>query len=118
MSSKTMIAALLLPLAAMPCLVFAQDQPKPPAPSPEQMQQVMQGAVRASMNAMLDVAGPMTTAAIDAQTAASAKPETAERIATFKKNLYDALLKKGFTPAQALQIVVATSFPSAAMTAK
>jgi len=50
---------------------------------------------------------------IEAQLKFAALPDTADRIATFKKNLYESLLKKGFTASQALQIVVATNAPSA-----
>jgi hypothetical protein len=89
---------------------FAQQQ----QPTPEQMQQIMQ----ATMGAMVSVMGPMTDAVIEAQLNAAARPETAERIAAFKKNLYDALLKKGFTPAQALQIVLSTAPPSATPSTK
>jgi len=37
------------------------------------------------------------------------KPETAERMATFTKNYYDALRKRGFTEVEALQIVTSAS---------
>ena len=89
------------------------QQPQQP-PSPEQMKQIMQ----ATMGAMVSVMGPMTDAVIEAQVNAAARPETAEKIAAFKKNLYDALLKKGFNVQQALQIVVSTAPPTAAPSAK
>lgn len=89
-----------------------------PTPSPEQMQQIMQGTMKATMGAMVDAAGPLTEAAINAQTLMAARPETAERLAAFKKNLYDALMKQRFTAAQAMQIVLATQPPAAAGTAK
>ncbi len=109
-------AALWLACAAP--FAFAQA-PQPGAqPSPEQMRQVMQATMSATMGAMIEAMGPMTQAVIDAQLAAAARPETAERIAAFKKNLYDALVKQGFQPAQALQIVVATAPPSATPSGK
>src|SRR6266700_1369391 len=40
-----------------------------------------------------------------------AKPENAERLADFTKNYYDALLKRGFTKEQALQLVAAIGMP-------
>ncbi len=43
--------------------------------------------------------------------ARQAKPESADRLATFTKNYYDALIRKGFTKEQALQIVIATGMP-------
>lgn len=114
MNLEKHIAAIAL--AAITSVSVAQQAPSgpPQQPSPEQMKQIMQ----ATMGAMVSVMGPMTEAVIDAQTLIAAKPETAERIAAFKKNLYDALLKKGFNQQQALQIVIATSAPSAAPSAK
>ena len=43
-------------------------------------------------------------AALDSLT----KPETAYRIAAYKHNLYTALMKEGFTPEEAMKIVVAS----------
>jgi len=40
------------------------------------------------------------------------RPEVAEGLATFTKNYYDALLKKGFTKEEALRIVVSVGMPS------
>ena len=45
----------------------------------------------------------------EAQLKIAERPETAERIATFKKNLFEALRRKGFTVEQAMQLTVATS---------
>ncbi|MCY7306692.1 MAG: hypothetical protein LH632_11185 [Rhodoferax sp.] len=69
--------------------------------------------MQTTMGAMVSVMGPMTDAVLEAQLITAAKPETAERIAAFKKNLYDALLKKGFNGLDAIQIVIATPAPSA-----
>jgi phage gp29-like protein len=93
--------------------VYAQQTQQTP-PNPEQLKQVMQ----ATMGAMVSVMGPMTEAVIDAQLNSAAKPETAEKIATFKRNLYEALLKKGFNGIDAMQIVISTSMPSAAPATK
>ena len=41
-----------------------------------------------------------------------AKPETAQRLATFTKNYYDALIAKGFSKEDALEIVKSANFPS------
>ena len=113
--SKTFICAFALTAAAL----AAQAQQPPPAvapqpPNPEQVRQLMQ----ATMGAMVSVMGPMTDAVIQAQLNAASKPEAAEKIAAFKKNLYDALVKKGFDSQQALQIVIAAAPPSAAPNAK
>ncbi len=109
---KALISAFALASAAL--AAHAQQPPpapvSPQAPNPEQVKQLMQ----ATMGAMVSVMGPMTDAVIQAQLNAAAKPEAAEKMAAFKKNLYDALVKKGFDPQQALQIVIATAPPSAA----
>ena len=102
---KSFTVAAALSLCAGFC--FAQTQQKPP--SPEEMQKIMD----ATMGSMVPMMGKMTEVMIDAQLNAAARPETAERMAAFKKNLYDALLKKGFTQDQALQITVATALPMA-----
>lgn len=47
--------------------------------------------MQATMCAMVSVAGLMTAAVIEAQLNLAARPETAERIASFKKNLFDYL---------------------------
>jgi hypothetical protein len=40
------------------------------------------------------------------------EPESAEKLATFTRNYYDALIKKGFTQEQALRIVISQGIPS------
>ncbi len=107
-------------LAAMAITLFvcgtawAQAAPAQAQPTPEQMKQVMQTAM-ASVIAMIR---PMTEATIDAQLVMAEKPDTAERVASFKKNLFDALVKKGFKTDEALQIVISTGIPSAAQVGK
>ena len=78
----------------------------------------MKLVMQATMGAMVPVMGPMTEAVIEAQLNSAAKPETAERIAAFKRNLYEALLKKGFNGQDAMHIVIATPLPSASPAAK
>lgn len=108
---KQLACAALLALGS--AATWAQSSAQTPkAPTPEEMKQLMQASMQASFGAMVAVAGPMTEAAIQAQLAVAAKPETAQRLAAFKRNLYDELLKKGFDAQQALQIVIATSAPS------
>ncbi len=84
-------------------------RPQPPKTSPADLQKSMDAA----MGSMVPMMGRMAEATIDAQLRLGAMPETAERIATFKKNLFDELRKKGFTTSQAMQIVLATPLPSA-----
>ncbi len=87
--------------------VCAQGTPK--GPSQEEMQQTMEN----SMGAMAPMMGKMTEATIEAQLVAAEKPETARRIAVFKKNLYDELLRQGFSKERAFAIVLSTPLPSA-----
>jgi hypothetical protein len=86
----------------------AQDTSKK-MPSPEEMKQMMES----SMGAMGPMMAKMSEATIEAQLAAAEKPETARRIAVFKKNLYDALLQQGFSKERAFSIVLSTPLPSA-----
>ncbi len=97
-------AALALPALAQPA---AQPPSKPP--SPEEVKKLME----ASMNAMAPAMGAMSSAMIEAQLAAAANPETAARLAAFKWNLYQALLKQGFNGQDAMRITVETSPPGA-----
>jgi|SRR6266852_1871109 len=88
---------------------YAQDAPQQRQPTPEDMQKIMD----ATFGAMVPMMARMTEVMIEAQLKIAVLPATADRIAAFKKNLYDSLVKKGFTANEAMQIVVATSIPSA-----
>src|SRR6266700_945428 len=55
--------------------------------------------------------GQMMEAMMEGMLRVMAKPESVDRLATFAKNYYDALIRKGFTKEQALQIVIATGMP-------
>ena len=111
-SLKQLACAALFAVCSSAALAQSATPPRKP-PTPEEIKQVMQESMQASFGAMVSTMGPMTEAAIEAQLVAAAKPETAQRLAAFKRNLYDELLKKGFNPQQALQIVITTSAPSA-----
>jgi hypothetical protein len=119
-----LLSACLVFLSALSMQALAQNPPAgtdaspsdgkapPPRlsqPSPEQMQK----SVGAAMESMVPMMGRMAEVGMAAQLKIAAEPETAERMAAFKKNLYDQLQKKGFTPSQALQITIATPLPSA-----
>jgi hypothetical protein len=91
-------------------LLYAQDAPTQRQQSkPEDVQGIMD----ATMGAMVPMMGRMAEVMIEAQLRSATLPDTAERIAVFKKNLYDALIKKGFSKSDALQIVMTTGIPSA-----
>lgn len=96
---------------ATPLALAQAPAPTPRAqPSPEETKKIMD----AGMGAIAPRFAGMTEVMIDAQIKYAAMPETAEAMATFKKNLYDSLVKRGFKPESALQIVIATRPPSAA----
>ena len=56
----------------------------------------------------------MMTAGMTATLRVLAKPESAQQLATFVKNFYDALVAKGFSKEDALKIVAAVGMPHAA----
>jgi hypothetical protein len=96
-------------LSIFSLMAMAQEPARPNRPSPEDMQKMME----MSMGAMVPAMAKMTEAMIEAQLKAAENPETARRIAIFKKNLYDALLKQGFSKREGLSIMEATPAPSA-----
>lgn len=55
--------------------------------------------------------GQMMEAMMDGMLKAMAKPENVERLASFTRAYYEALMRKGFTKEEALQIVVAMGLP-------
>jgi hypothetical protein len=101
-------------LFACSCVAQAQDQAKQKQPTPEEMKKLMD----ATMGAMIPVMGRMTEVMLEAQLKVAERPETADMVAAFKKNLYEALMKKGFSPEQAMQLTLATAMPSAMPSAK
>jgi len=113
-----MCAALYLLQAGPTQAQQAQQAPQQASqqhqPSPEEMQKIMD----ATMGAMVPVMGRMVEVMVEAQLKIAVLPETADRIARFKKNLYDALLKQGFSKDQAMQLVIATGLPSATPASK
>ena len=65
----------------------------------------------AAMSAMMPMWEQMMTAMMRGTLAVLAEPETAQQMAAFNKNYFDALVAKGFTRAEALQIVIAVGVP-------
>jgi hypothetical protein len=68
----------------------------------------MQGEM---MNMMVPYMARMAEANLNATLTALSKPEAAERLATFSRNYYQALMKKGFSKDDALRIVASTGIP-------
>jgi len=107
MRYKASVLVLVTILLGGPCL--AQQAPAQRQPSPEEMQKIMD----ATMGAMVPMMGRMMEVMLEAQLKVAALPDTAERVATFKKNLYDALQAKGFSKPEALQILNGAGLTSA-----
>jgi hypothetical protein len=64
-----------------------------------------------AMEAMGPMMGQMMSSMLDGMLVVLAKPETAQRTATFSRNYYDALIAKGFSNEDALRIVMAHGIP-------
>jgi hypothetical protein len=88
---------------------FAAEPAPDKKPSPEEMKQIME----MSLGAMVPMMGKMTEVMIEAQLIVAEKPETAARIAVFKKNVYEALIKQGFSKKEAFEIMMNTAVPAA-----
>ena len=92
-------------LAAL-CVAGASRAQGPSTPLSQEEQQKRSAAVSATLAPLVSKTAEETT---EAQLKIAERPDTAERIATFKKNLFEALRRKGFTVEQAMQLTAATS---------
>jgi hypothetical protein len=72
----------------------------------------MGDSLGAAMGFMGPMMGQMMESMMTGMFAALAKKEMADNLATFTKNYFEALLKRGFTREEALRIVVAVGVPS------
>lgn len=115
MRGQVLLASLLLASFSMQCHAQQSSSGQQSSYEPSKLAQTM---MQASMSAMVSAVGPMAEAVVETELALGAKPETAERVAAFKRNLFEALIKKGFTAKEALQIVIATSPPSVSLCAR
>jgi hypothetical protein len=89
-------------------------QEKRPQLSPEEMRQQMEVA----FGAMVPMMGKMMEAMIEAQLTVISKPDSAEKMAQYVKNFYEALIKNGFSKEEAFKIVTSISIPSASLSTK
>jgi hypothetical protein len=106
---KLLVCTLLFILASV---VDAQE--KRPQPSPEEMRQ----QIEVAFGAMAPMMGKMMEAMIEAQLAVISKPDSAEKMAQYVKNFYEALIKRGFSKKEAFKIVTSISLPSASLSTK
>lgn len=106
---KKVLAMLVVVMTAT--TVFAAEQPvdKKKEPSPEEMRQT----IEASVGAIVPMMAKMAQAAILVQLKIGEQPETAQSLAIFKKNLFEALVKQGFSKKEAFDIMLNTSMPAA-----
>ena len=103
------IAALLLSALIGARAEAQQNQAKP---KPQAAQEVTVEPDSAGFSAMMGpMMGQMMRVMMLTVIEIAAEPETAEKMATFSKNFFDALVRKGFTRQEALQIVMATGLP-------
>ena len=64
-----------------------------------------------SMDMLTPMSGQTNRIAMEVQLEVLSKPETAQKLAAFAHNYYQALVKTGFTEDQALQIVARAGIP-------
>ena len=67
------------------------------------------------MERMVPMMGNMMEVMVESMFRVLSKPENAQRLATFTKNYYDALIAKGFSKEEALEIITSMSIPSVPM---
>lgn len=68
-------------------------------------------SMQTEMNSMMPMMGMMMSAMMNGMLDVLAMPESAEKLATFNRNYFDALTRKGFTREEALRIVMAVGVP-------
>ncbi len=95
----------LLPL--LPSTATAESPEKPGGPPPVNVSAPNSEKEQAAM--MGNMMGSMMEANLKAYITLLGKPEVAEKLASFTKNYYDALVAKGFTKEEALRIVTAAT---------
>jgi hypothetical protein len=104
------LALAVLGTVAAPSSTAAQEDP-----APRQAQADSAAMAADSMGLFMDMMGPtfgmMMEQMVEGLLRALERPATAERLATFTRNYYEALIARGFTDEQALRIVVAVGFP-------
>jgi hypothetical protein len=78
----------------------------------------MRQQMEVAFGAMAPMMGKMMEAMIEAQLAVISKPDSAEKMAQYVKNFYEALIKQGFSKDEAFKIVTSVSLPSASLSTK
>jgi hypothetical protein len=101
------------PLAiALAMLVALVTLPAAPSSLAAQDPAANQAQVDAQMAMMAPMMSQMMQSMMQGMLLQLAKPETAQHLAAFSKNYFDALVAKGFTRDEALRIVVSVGMPT------
>jgi hypothetical protein len=100
---------LLLVFLLFGVVSISNAQEARPQSSPEELRKQME----MTLGMMAPMIGKMMEAMIEAQLTVVSKPESAEKMAQYVKNFYEALMKQGFSREEALKIVTSLSMPSA-----
>jgi hypothetical protein len=103
------------------CWIYVGSAPKP-RPNAREGTPECEGepggptVVADSIRTMMDTMGPMfgnlMGTMYEGMLNALSRPETAEKLAAFTRNYYEALVRHGFTPEQALRIVSTVGIPT------
>ena len=106
--SRAASIALVSVLFAVYAPATSAQQPTTAA-KPDSAGAAMETMLRSMMDQQTARMGQLVAVTMTARLAVLAKPETAQNLATFVRNLYDALIAKGFSKDEALKIVTAFS---------
>lgn len=105
-SAGRLSAVALLPAMLVFGAATLDAQQTPPNPSVDSVNaKAAQDLMRSFMDAQTARVAAVVNVTMAARMAVLQKPETAQALATFVRNLYDALIAKGFTKDEALRIV-------------
>ena len=85
---------------------------RPQRPMPDTTAAHTDFHLQAQMDSMGPMMAQMAHAMMQAQLGVLARRETADQMATFAKNYFDALVAKGFTREEAMRIVLAHGIPN------
>lgn len=101
-------ASIALAAVLFAVYVPATSAQQPTAPAkPDSAGAAMETMLRSMMDQQTARMGQLAAVSLTARLAVLAKPEAAQNLATFVRNLYDALVAKGFSKDEALKIVTA-----------
>lgn len=104
--SSIVVLFLAVCIIILPVQIGAQEQQQK-QPSQEEVMKMM-----GMMGMMGTMMGTMMETVMEAMFKVLAKPENAERLATFTKNYYDALIAKGFSKEEALRMATTIGMPA------